>query len=155
MPLKYVTGDPLRTQAQYLAFGYNGRGRTEQGDVESALMQRYAAPFASFRKLCRKQRIVPGENWLWYESHPNLIFMVIRSSSVGATRLRFVQSAALTLARDHALLGIKSMAVAPLGNAYEWPEIRLLLSQWWEKLPFPVIIYDEYQPGLQADEGVD
>lgn len=153
MPLSLVTGDPLLTQAGYLAFGHNARGRAELGPLETALMQQYPAAFAAYQQRCRKGRMKAGEFWLWTETVPRLIFMVVRESSVGATRLRYVQSALLSLARDYPLHSIQSLALAPLGNAYEWPEVRLLVTRWLGNLSLPVTVYDEYRPGLRALEG--
>jgi hypothetical protein len=80
-------------------------------------------------------------------------FMVVRESSVGATRLRHVQAVMLTLARDFRREGITNLAIAPLGNHYEWPEIKLVIDTWLGDLPLPVVVYDGYLPGVQADEG--
>jgi hypothetical protein len=153
MPVFYVSGDPLLTHSQVLAFGHNARGRTQSGKFDTALMSRYPAAFSLFRKQCRKDRIRPGTIWFWRESLPALGFMVVRESSSSATRLRHVQSAILTLARDYRLERVESLAIAPLGNQYEWPEIRQLVDTWLGKSPFPVVVYDSYLPGVQADEG--
>ena len=45
MPVSYVSGDPLLTCAQVLAFGHNARGRTEPGEFDTALMSRCPAAF--------------------------------------------------------------------------------------------------------------
>jgi hypothetical protein len=70
------------------------------------------------------------------------MFMVVRDSSVGATRLRYVQAIAIQIAQQYPLLGIKSLAIAPLGNPYEWVEIRQVLTMWLNKCKLDVMIYD-------------
>jgi hypothetical protein len=55
MPITYVSGDPLLTQAQILAFGHNVKGRTESGVFETLLLDRYPAAFATYSKSCRSQ----------------------------------------------------------------------------------------------------
>lgn len=152
MPLKLVTGDPRLSQAEALAFGHNARGRTELGDFETALMQQEPAAFASYQRRGRKTHYQPGTIWPWYQSKPFLFFLVIRQSSVGATRLRYVQSVLLTLARDYRLYNIKSLAIAPLGNDYERPEIITLIEQWLGNIDLPVIAYTDYDAGKRADE---
>jgi len=154
MSLLYVSGDPLLTHAQFLAFGHNARGRTELGIFETELLNRYPAPFAAFRRQCKRGRIETGTFWLWRESTPNLAFLVIRESSVGATRIRFVQSAMLGLARDYGLERIQSIAIAPLGSEQEWTEILRLLDSWLNSLPIPIIVYQTYLPGIQAAENL-
>src|SRR5688572_7402483 len=109
MPLFYVSGDPLLTRAQTLAFGHNLRGRTEVSKIDTALFYRYPTAFSAYQKNCRNQKFHAGEYWLWRESSPMLMFMIIRESSVGATRLRFVQSVLMALARDYRLDGVKNV----------------------------------------------
>ncbi len=142
MPIQFCTGDPLSTTAQVLAFGHNARGRVELGAFETRLMQTYSPAFSVYQKQCRVGRIKAGNLWLWRESKPNLMFMVVRDSSVGATRLRYVQSIAIQIAQEYPILGIKSLAIASLGNAYEWEEIRQVLTMWLNKCKLDVTIYD-------------
>lgn len=142
MPVQFCTGDPLSTTAQVLAFGHNARGRVELGTFETRLMQTYSPAFSVYQKQCRAGRIKAGSLWLWRESKPNLMFMIVRDSSVGATRLRYVQSIAIQIAQEYPILGIKSLAIAPLGNAYEWGEIRQVLMMWLDKCKLDVQIYD-------------
>ncbi len=153
MPIIYVSGDPLLTGAQFLAFGHNSRGRTELGALESAAMQRYPAAFSAYQKQCRRERIKTGTYWLWPESTPSLMFLAVRESSVGAVRLRFAQSVMLTLARDYGRENIHSLAIAPLGSKQEWPEIKKVIEQWLGQSALSVVVYEEYLPGVRADEG--
>jgi hypothetical protein len=152
MPVHYVTGDPLLTQAQVLAFGHNRAGRSELGDLETLLLNRYPAAFSMYRKTCRKDRIQTGTTWLWRDTSPFLGFMVIRETPFGATRLRYVQSVMMSLARDFRLDGLQSLAITPLGDALEWPEIKLIIDSWLGNSPLPVIVYETYQPGVKAAE---
>ena len=142
MPIEFVSGDPLQTTAQVLAFGHNARGRSELGDTETRLMQTYPPAFAMYGRLCRSGRIKSGDLWIWRENKPHLMFMVVRESSVGATRLRYVQSVAIRIAREYSLLGISSLAIAPLGNHYEWDEIRQVLTMWFAKSNLDVTVYE-------------
>jgi hypothetical protein len=125
MPLTYIAGDPTLTRAHALAFGYNATGRTEVGDLEMLLLTRYPAAFAAYGKLCRRGRITAGRYWMWRESTPRLVFLVVRETIVGATRLRFVQAAAAqALSCDYSLEGIESLAIAPLGRSGEMADIK-------------------------------
>lgn len=152
MPVRLVSGDPLLTKAHTLAFGHNALGRTETGAFESTLMQRYPAPFSAYLRQCHQGRIKTGMPWLWTESLPRLAFLVVRESAVGATRLRYVQSAVMMLARDYALYGISSLAIAPLGSALEWPEAMQLVEAGFRSSPLPVMLYEAYREGEQAEE---
>ncbi|MFW5692364.1 MAG: hypothetical protein ACOCX3_03340 [Chloroflexota bacterium] len=152
MPIRFVDGDPTLTRAAVLAIDHNAGGRTEMGTLHTTLMRQQPAAFATYSKQTRQGRLQPGDYWLWHESYPALLFLVIRESSVGATRLRYIQSVALKLARDHRLISIASLALAPLGRPEEWPEIKKLLMTWFGPSSLPVIAYERYQPGFQADE---
>lgn len=152
MPVISVNGDPTLTHADALAFGVNARGRIETTPLESALRRAYPAAFARYSKQCRAARIQSGALWLWRDSHPLLLFLVIRESSVGAVRLRYVQSALLTLARDHKLMHLHSIALAPLGTPPEWREIQKLVQRTLARSTLTLYLYQTYTRGVQADE---
>ena len=133
MPITFVEGDLLDSKCQTLAFGHNARGRTELGILETRLMLAHPSAFSTYVRRARADKQKGGSVWLWQEGKRNLLFLTVRDSSVGATRLRYVQTIALTLARDYALYGIHEIALAPLGNVYERPEINKLLQTWFEK----------------------
>src|SRR5215213_4952201 len=139
--ITYTSGDPLLTQAQTLAFGYNAKGRSEMTPLATALLYQNPAAFATFGKQCRNERLKPGQMWAWRESRPYLLFLVVRESSVGMTRLRFVEAVAMTLARDYKLYGINSLAIAPLGTDGEWPMLKDVLHRWLSPSKLSVVVY--------------
>jgi hypothetical protein len=116
------------------------------------MMRAYPAAFSAYMRQARKGRQKGGELFLWTQSLPKLLFLTVRDSSVGATRLRHVQKTLITLARDYALYDMPSLAIAPLGNRYERNEIMALYEMWLRNVRFSIIIYTDYQAGLQADE---
>ena len=142
MPIKVVTGDPLTTQAQTLAFGFNAQGRVEVGGLETRLYDVYPSAFASFRKQCNSGRIKPGMLWIWREVQQSLLFLVVRESSVGMTRIRYVENALMTIARDYPLYGLTSLAIAPLGSKDEWVLLRPVVDYWLKTCPLPVDVYE-------------
>lgn len=142
MTVEIVSGDPLQTQAQVLAFGYNAHSRSEVNPLQATLQYRYPAAFAAFGKQCRAGRIAPGTLWIWREAQPWLGFMIVRESSVGPTRLRFVQQIALTLARDYQLDGIRSVAIASLCTPDERAGVHEILMQWLGKINLQVTLYE-------------
>ncbi len=151
MPLTYLSGDPLLTKQPILGFGYNAAGRTETSALASALLTRYPAAFASYGKLCRQDKIKPGMMWLWRETRPTLAFLVVRETPVGATRLRYVESVVMALARDYKIDNLRSLALAPLGADHEAEGIREVLDRWLAKSALPVLAYREYRPGIAAE----
>lgn len=151
MPLTFLSGDPLLTQQQMLAFGTNAAGRTETSALAAALLPHYPAAFASYAKLCRQERIQPGTIWFWRETKPALAFMVVRDTSVGATRLRYVDAVMMALARDYQRDNIRSIAIAPLGSGHEADDIRITVERWLAKIALPVSLYTEYKAGVAAE----
>lgn len=143
MPITYSYDDPFTTSAQTLAFGFNARGRVEVTDRETRLYDLYPTAFATYRKQCNSGRIKPGQLWLWSESQPRLLFMVARESQVGMTRLRFVEQAVMTLARDYPLYGVTSLALAQIGSPQEWPILRPVVDYWLGMSGLPVQVYEE------------
>ena len=141
MSITYRQGDPLLT----LAFDTNARGRADVTPLYTALLDRYPAAFASFGKAARAGRLNAGQIWLWRESTPHLCFLIVRESPVGSPRLRYLESAALTLARDYRLYGLSSLAIAPLGPSAEWPALREVLARWLGPSVLPVTIYEGYK----------
>ncbi len=151
MTLTFCSGDPLLTKQQILAIGINAAGRSETTPLAMALFDRYPAAFATYGKQCRQGKIKPGMIWFWRAENPALAFMVVRETPVGATRLRFVEAAIMALVRDYRVENIHSVALAPLGASHEAEGIREVLNYWLPKSALPVIAYNDYQPGVAAE----
>jgi hypothetical protein len=152
MPIHRVSGDPLLTRAPVLALGHNARGRIETTPLEHAAYRAFPAAFSMYAKQCRQQRITPGTGWLWRESRPKLLFLAVRDSNVGATRLRYVYAALLELARDYARLRISALALPTFGSPSEWRDIQPIVEQLLGRSRLTVYLYATYQPGVPADE---
>jgi hypothetical protein len=151
MSVTYISGDPLLTKQQVLALGHNAKGRTELGALETHLLNHYPAAFSTYSKQCRSGRVKPGTFWVWRESLPFLAFLVVRETSVGATRMRFVESNIMTLARDFRLHGITSLALAPLGEREEWAAVKPVIDYWLSPSPLSVMVYEQYVPGVRGE----
>jgi hypothetical protein len=115
-------------------------------------MRAYPAAFASYGRRCKQNRQAAGELYLWTQSQPQLLFMTVRESSVGATRLRHVQSCLMSIARDYRLYNIQSLAIAPIGTKDEWDDIQTIFDTWLGQTKLTVIVYEHYQAGIRADE---
>jgi hypothetical protein len=143
MPLEFKTGDPFLSGADTLALGYNARGRTELDSFTMRMMREFPVACSVYLRRCRQEKQKGGDLFLWVESKPKLLILTVRDSSVGATRLRHVQKCLMEISRDYALLGIKSLAIAPIGNKLEASEIKPLYEQWFANSKLPVVVYTE------------
>lgn len=155
MSLSYVSGDPLLTQQHILAFGSNAAGRSETTPLATALLTRYPAAFSSYSKLCNQGKIKPGTIWFWHETKPALAFLVVRETPVGATRLRYVDTVMMALARDYRRDGLRSIALAPLGAEHEQNVIQEVIERWLSKSALPIIVYNRYQSGVATETSLD
>lgn len=154
MPIQFVSGDPLLTQCQTLAIGHNRLGRTENTPLSMQMMHQYPVAYANYERQCKKQAQASGTLFLWTQSRPQILFLTVRDSSVGATRLRHVQSCLMTLARDYLRYNIRSLALAPLGDNDTQADIQQLLLTYFEKSKLQVVTYQNYQAGIKADESL-
>lgn len=152
MPITYVQGDPLLTRATTLAFGMNSRGRTELDTFSTAIMQAYPAAFSGYTRRARRDQFKAGDIYFWSEATPRLLFLIVRDSSVGATRLRYVQSVLMTIARDYPLYNLHSLAIAPLGTSYEQGEILKLIDMWLRTSRLPITVYEKVIAGVAAEQ---
>lgn len=155
MPISYTQGDILLSRAPVLGAGINAQGMAEVTPFATALLDRYPAALAAFRKQARAGRILPGDLWLWRETTPWLALLVVRESAVGATRPRYVEEAVRRLARDWQREQIAAIALAGLGGAVEWPALRPVLDLWLAQSALPVVVYEEHRPGVRAPEPWD
>jgi hypothetical protein len=151
MPLTYVSGDPLLTHCQTLGFGHNAAGRTEVGALATALLYRYPAAFAAYGRQCRGGKVKAGDVWLWPEGKQQLGFLAIRATAVGTTRMRYLEAALMTLARDYHLYGIRSLALADLSGELDWMAVKDITERWFAKSKLAVVVYEHYAPGVEGE----
>lgn len=151
MPLTFVSGDPLLTRSQVLAFGGNAQGQAETGALETLLHNRYPTALAAYRKNCRAGKVRTGTLWLFRETQPALGVMVVRESAGGTTRLRFLEAVVMTLARDYQRDGLTSLAMVAPGGREDWPTLKPVVEYWLHKCALPVTVYEDYLPGVAAE----
>ena len=152
MPIINVSGDPLLTGCQVVAFGYNTRGQSESREEQIRLHQSFPAMFSVFKRQARKGKIKSGDVWQWNETTPNFHMWLIRESAYGATRIRYVQAIVMNFVRDYRLYNIGSLALIRPGNDIEYQEFKPILEQWLDPLPIPIVIYETYEADVKADE---
>jgi hypothetical protein len=142
MPLTLITGDPLTTDADVLAFGYNARGRNELDALIVQLQYRQPAAFSAYGKRTRAGKVKTGEIWVWREAKPALAFLAVRESSTGASRVRYVYGSLASLLRDAALSGWGSIAIAALAPPMEMPALMPVLREVCATTSVDVRVYE-------------
>ncbi len=155
MPLSFVRGDIFLSRAQVLAFGINAHGGAESDPYFTALLDRYPAALATFRKQTRAGRIQPGMVWIWRENVPWVALLAVRERASSATRPRYVESAAQRIAHDWPQEGIRTLALARPGDWGDWPNLRLALLNWLENSSLRVVVYEDHLPAIRVAEPWD
>jgi len=80
--------------------------------------------------------------WSWSESLPRLLFLTVRESSVGATRLRYVEAALMTITREYYYYDLQSVALAPLTGKEDWPSMRPVVDYCLSACPLEIVVYE-------------
>ncbi len=155
MPLSFVRGDIFLSRGRVLVFGANARGGAESDPTFTALLDRYPAALASFRKQARAGRLPPGSAWIWREALPWLALLVVRDRAGSATRPRYLEDAAQQIARDWPRENIHTLALARPGGREEWPALRGVLAEWLDASPLSVVVYEDHLPAVRAAEPWD
>jgi hypothetical protein len=151
MSVRYARGDIFLTRAHALAIGINATGRLGVAPETTALQDRYPVFVSDCHKRGRAGTLAPGTAWVWREGQPWVVGLVVRETPLGATRLRYVETAILNLCRDWEREGLRSLALLRLGEDAEWSEAREIAIRYLDPLVLPVIIYEEYLPGVVAE----
>lgn len=151
MPVQFVTGDLFLTRAQTIGVGVAATGRLGTSDVGAAFGDRYPVFVGECLRRGRARTLTPGTVWIWREARPWLAALIVRETPQGATRLRYVESALLAIVRQWEDEQLHSLALLRLGDAGEWPQVRLLLEHTLAGFAARIIVYEDHQPGVDAE----
>jgi hypothetical protein len=151
MITRSVQGDIFLTQAHTIAIGLSADGRLSVTPLYTALQDRYPVFVSEYHKRGRAEHLSPGGMWVWRESQPWLVGLIVQETPQGATRLRYVEAAMLNLSKNWEREGMRSLALMRLGDPTEWPGARAVLEEHLPRLPLPVIVYEDYKPGVAAE----
>lgn len=149
--IKTVPGDVFQTDLQAIAIGLNANGRLGTSPLYTVLHDRYPVFVSAYHKRTRAEALALGTVWIWQDSHPWIVGLIVRETPQGATRLRYVETAMLNLVKDWERLGLRSLAVAPLANTDEWSAARQIVEHYGAQMALPIVIYSAYVPGIAGD----
>lgn len=155
MSIRFVQGDIFLTQAQAIAVGVSANGRLGVTPFHTVLHDRYPVFISDCNKRGRASALAPGAVWVWREAQPWLVGLVIQDTPQGAARLRYVETAMLNLYKDWEHERLRSLAMMRFGDDGEWPAVRAILEDYLGRITLPVIVYDQYQPGVAAEGSTD
>ncbi len=151
-PITQVQGDIFLTRAQAIAVGINANGRLGVTPFYAALHDRHPVFVSACLKRARADALHPGGLWVWQDSQPWLVALVVRETPQGATRLRYVEAAMLNLLKEWERAGLRSLAIPPIGTADEWPAVREIVAHYGAQMALPITLYTAYLPGVAAED---
>jgi hypothetical protein len=152
MTIRFVRGDIFLTQTQAVSVGLSANGRLGVSRFHTALHDRYPVFISECSKRGRAGTLPPGTVWVWCEGQPWLVGLVVQETPQSAVRLRYVEMAMLSLYKDWEREGLRSLALMRFGDNTEWPGVRAVIEEHLSRIPLTVIIYEDYQPGVVAEE---
>jgi hypothetical protein len=143
MSVTFVQGQIFSTGAHAIAVGLNAVGRLPVSTFYTDLADRYPVFVSEFHRRSRTGDQMPGDMWVWRESSPWLVALIVRETLRSATRLRYVEAAMLNLYKNWEREGLRSLAVMQLADRTEWLAARGILHQYLDTLPLLVQIYEQ------------
>lgn len=152
MSVTIVQGDLFLTQAGAIALDLNATGRLGVTPVYTALQDRYPVFVSECHKRGRAESLAPGSLWVWRESDPWLIGLVVRETAQGPTRLRYVENVMLNLYKAWEREGIRSLAMPRIGTDEEWSGVREVVLHYAAQMTLPITLYEVHQPGVAAED---
>jgi len=155
-----VRGDILLTEAQAIAHGVAPHDHFNQG-LALALRERFPAMAKDFRHYCHQQNPKPGHAWLWAGPDKVIVNLMTQEPAPsekahpGKAKLQHVSHALKELRGIVQEQGITSIAIPKLATGVgglDWEQVEPLIEEHLVDLKIPVVIYEEYDKGVKAQE---
>ena len=138
---RLVRGNLLECQAEALVNTVNIEGVMGKG---VALQFRYAFPemYKAYRKACQNGEVQPGKMFIFklpsITNPQYIINFPTKRSWKSKSRMEDIEAGLRSLVADVRKLGIRSVAVPPLGcglGGLSWPEVRKCMQLAFQELP--------------------
>jgi O-acetyl-ADP-ribose deacetylase (regulator of RNase III) len=164
--IREVEGDILLTRAQVIAHGIAPQDHFDTG-LALALRERWPSLVRDYRHAVQSHALNPGDIWAWTgvdaaggtRGIVNLLTQNMLGQGPSAkpakATLENVGHALKALAHHVQKEGIKSVALPCLATGVgglQWADVKPLVRQYLGGLGIPVIVYEVYRSGVQADE---
>ncbi len=146
-----VQGDIFLTRAGAIAIGIDAAGRLGTAAIYTAIRDRYPVFVSECHRRGRMDILQPGSLWVWRESTPWIIGLVVRETPQGATRIRYVEAALLKLMQQWEQEQLSSVALLSLGTDEEWPQLREIVVHYLDLMRQSITVYDHYRPGVYGE----
>ena len=164
--IREIEGDILHTRAQVIAHGIAPHDHFDTG-LALALRERWPSMVRDYRHAIHDKPLEPGQIWAWSgvdadgstRGIVNLLTQDMRHSGPnakpGKATLENVGRALKALARYVRDEKVRSVALPRLATGVgglAWNDVKPLVQQHLGDLGVPVLVYEVYRAGVQADE---
>lgn len=167
--IRETEGDILLTKAHFIAHGIAPQERFDTG-LALALRERWPSMVRDYRHAIHGKPLASGEIWAWAGvdadgSTRGIVNLLTQdmlgegaAARPGKATLENVSRTLKALARFAREEKIQSLALPRLATGVgglQWAEVKPLVHQHLGELDIPVIVYETYRAGVQADERLD
>jgi O-acetyl-ADP-ribose deacetylase (regulator of RNase III) len=164
--IRKVEGDILLSKAQFIAHGIAPQDHFDTG-LALALRERWPSMVRDYRHAIHGKPLASGETWAWRGvdadgSTRGIVNLLTQDmlGSGGAARpgkatTENVSRALKALAKFVREEKVQSLALPRLATGVggmEWAQVEPLVRQHLGDLDIPVVVYETYRAGVQADE---
>lgn len=160
--IRKVHGDILKTKAEMTAHGVGPNDHFDKG-LALELRKQWPSMFKDFRHWCKVKSPKEGSAWFWGgPEHTRIVALLTQKAGKGKSGHPGVATThnvndALRELREIALSeGVKTVALPRLATGVgklDWEDVEPLIEHHLGDAPFDVIVYEKYEPGVEADEG--
>ena len=161
--IRKVNGDILKTRAEMTAHGVAPNDHFDQG-LALALREQWPAMYKDFRHWSKTKGPKPGDVWCWGGAEHTMIVELLtqepapsEKSHPGPATTHNVNVALRELRRVAEDEGVKSVALPRIATGVgklDWEDVEPLIENQLGDAPFDVIVYEKFEPGVEADEGL-
>lgn len=161
--IRYVTGDILLSKANAIAHGVAPNDDFAQG-LALSLREFSPAMYKDFRHFCQSTHPKAGSIWTWGGAGGARIVALFTQEGAyghgakpGRASAANVNHALKALAHEAGKEGWTSLALPRLATGVgglDWSEVKPLVEHHLGGLGIPVLVYETFQKGKVADEGL-
>ena len=160
--IKKVHGDILLSDARAIAHGIAPHDHFNQG-LALALRERHPAMAKDFRHYCHLENPKPGHAWLWAGPERVVINLMTQDPApdnkahpgkASAHNVGHALKELRTILEKEHIDSVALPALATGVGGLDWSEVEPLIENHLGDLKIPVIIYETYEKGVKAKEGL-
>lgn len=156
--MEFTKGNILRADTETIVntvncVGYMGRG------IAAQFKRAYPENFKAYELACKRKEVIPGKMFIFETgllTNPRLIVnFPTKRHWRGKSRIEDIESGLAALVADVKKLGIKSIAIPPLGcglGGLDWKDVRPLIERVFAGLPEVRTLVFEPNDDSRSDE---